>query len=204
MIAIVNYFMGNLQSVANILEYLKVPCQITNRPEDIRAADRIILPGVGAFNEAMKNLEKLNLIPLIREEVIEKRKPFLGICLGMQLMADRGTEGGETPGLGLIPGEIRRFELEDKRLPIPHVGWNDVEPAPNSKLYAGSDRKRIFYFVHSYHFICREEKDVAGYTDYGGRFVSSIERGNIFGTQFHPEKSQQDGLELLRNFLAYK
>lgn len=204
MIAIINYFMGNLQSVANILEYLKAPCQITNRPEDIRGAEKLILPGVGAFNEAMKNLEQLKLVEIIRDEVLNQGKPFLGICLGMQLMADRGYEGGETRGLGLIPGEVRRFEIENKILPIPHVGWNDVQPVPNSKLYAGSERRRVFYFVHSYHFVCLEERDVSGYADYGGRFVASIERANIFGTQFHPEKSQEDGLELLRNFLDFK
>ena len=203
MIAIINYGMGNLQSVANILEYLKAPARITNNAEEIRDAEKLILPGVGAFNEAMMNLEQLGLISVIRECVLEDKKPFLGICLGMQLMADTGYEGGKTSGLGLIPGEVRLMRPADTHLLLPHVGWNDVAPRSGTALYGDNLGKRVFYFVHSFAFFTREDQDISGICYYGGQFIASIERGHIFGTQFHPEKSQRDGIDLLKFFLAY-
>lgn len=204
MIAIINYHIGNLQSVANLLDYLKEPCVITNNPTEISSADKLILPGVGAFTEAMNNLRELKLVEVIRREVLDFHKPFLGICLGMQLMANKGYEGGETSGLGLIPGEVVRMKLVDSKLPLPHVGWNDVKPKAGTTLYGADIRPRVYYFVHSYHFKAARPEDVSGTCDYGGEFIASIERDNIFSTQFHPEKSQQDGIELLKNFLAYK
>lgn len=204
MIAIINYKMGNLQSVGNLLEYLGESYVITNNKNEIATADKIILPGVGAFGEAMKNLHELDLINIIRQEVLENKKPLLGICLGMQLLAQKGYEGGECEGLSLVEGEVKRFDLADKTLPIPHVGWNNVTPKETSILFGKNIKDRVFYFVHSYHFICKNESDVSGYADYGGKFVASIEHNNIFATQFHPEKSQEDGIELFKNFLSYK
>lgn len=201
MIAIVNYNMGNLQSVANMLSFLQAPCEITSRAELIRASEKIILPGVGAFGEAMKNLRELGLVDVLREQIIEKKKPFLGICLGMQLVADKSFEGGEFEGLGFIHGEVKRLTPAGT-LRVPHVGWNDVEPKPGTKLYGDDLKTRVFYFVHSFHFVPKDEADASGYTDYGGPVVASIERGNIMATQFHPEKSQRDGIALLKNFLA--
>lgn len=203
MIAIINYDMGNLQSVANMLSYLKAPAIITNNRAEIAAADRIIIPGVGAFSEAMRRLRECGLVEAIRADVLERQKPFLGICLGMQLMADTGYEGGETSGLGLIHGEVKRLRPRDESFRLPHVGWNDVVPQGGTTLYGSDMRSRVFYFVHSYAFSAREASDVSGTCDYGGVFAASIERGHIFGTQFHPEKSQQDGIALLKNFLAY-
>ena len=204
MIAIINYKMGNLQSVGNLLEYLGEEYVITDKKEEIAGADKIILPGVGAFTEAMKNLRELGLLDVLKEEVLVKKKPFLGICLGMQILAEKGYEGGECDGLGFLKGEVRHFDLKDKKLPIPHVGWNTVKPKEGSILYGNDVRERVFYFVHSYHLICKDEEDVSGYADYGGNFVASVEKGNIFATQFHPEKSQDDGIEVFKNFLAYK
>lgn len=202
MIAIVNYNMGNLQSVANMLNYLGASNQITSAPAEIAAADKIILPGVGAFHEAMKNLHQLELVAVLRHEVLENKKPFLGICLGLQLIADKGDEGGETLGLSLIPGEVIKLQPNDRTLRIPHMGWNDVTPRLGAKMYGADQRPRVFYFVHSYHFIPKNEADISGTVEYGGAVVASLERGNIWATQFHPEKSQKDGIELLKNFLA--
>ena len=204
MIAIIDYGMGNLQSVGNILEYLGESHIITSDKKEIEKAEKIILPGVGAFSEAMKNLHEFGLVSVIQREVLENKKPLLGICLGMQLLAQKGYEGGECNGLSLVEGEVRRFDLADKKLPIPHVGWNTVMPKGSSVLFGKNNKEGVFYFVHSYHFVCKNENDVSGYSDYGGKFVASIERDNIFATQFHPEKSQEDGIELFKNFLSYK
>lgn len=202
MIAIVNYFMGNLQSVANALEYLKTPCEITNEAGQIARADAIILPGVGTFSEAMANLNSLGLVPVLRERVMKEKTPFLGICLGMQLLAEKGYEGGECGGLGLLPGTVQKLTPDDAALRLPHVGWNDVTPVRGSRLYGDDLAPRAYYFVHSYHVVCADQKDVSGYAEYGGQFAASVERGNVFGTQFHPEKSQRDGLNLLERFIA--
>lgn len=204
MIAIINYEMGNLQSVANVLDYLGEENVITDDPEEIKKADKIILPGVGAFGQAMENLKKLNLIPVLNEVVMKDKKPFLGICLGMQLIADKSYEIGEHDGLGFVPGEVKLIESTDANLLVPHVGWNDVTPKEGTVMYGSETKPRVFYFVHSYHFVPTNESDVSGYVDYGGQVVASIEKDNIFATQFHPEKSQKDGIALLKNFLAYK
>jgi len=203
MIAIVDYGMGNLQSVANILEYVKQQCVITNKKEEIEAAEKIILPGVGAFGKAMENLKKLDLMGVLTQEVMEKEKPFLGICLGMQLIADKGYEMGEFDGLGWVKGEVRKMELNDESLCLPHIGWNEVEVQKPSVLYGNDLTARVCYFVHSYNFVCADKNDISGLTDYGGKFVASIEKKNILATQFHPEKSQKDGLRLLENFIKY-
>ena len=203
MIAIVNYNMGNLQSVANMLGFLQAPCEITSDPLVIKQSEKIILPGVGAFGEAMKNLRGLGLVEVLHEEIIDKKKPFLGICLGMQMVADKSFEGGEFEGLGFIHGVVQRLAPEGN-LRVPHVGWNDVTAKPGTVLYGEELKTRVFYFVHSYHFVPADDADASGYTDYGGKVVASIERGNIMATQFHPEKSQRDGIALLKNFLAFK
>lgn len=203
MIAIINYNMGNLQSVANMLAFLGAPHQITRDHAEIRAADKIILPGVGAFTEAMKNLQEFGLVDVLRQEVLEKKKPFLGICLGMQLIAEKGFEGGETEGLNFIPGKVVLIKPTTPDLRVPHVGWNDVTPKPGTKMYGTDTRPRVFYFVHSYHVVPSDESIISGTVDYGSTIAASIEKDNIWATQFHPEKSQKDGIELLKNFLAF-
>jgi len=201
-IVIIDYNMGNLASVANAIEYIGYKAIISNKIEDIKLADYIILPGVGAFPDGMKNLIDLNLIEVLREQVLERKKPFLGICLGMQLLADEGYESGLTKGLGYIKGKVKKFDLKDKNLRIPHVGWNEVYFKKNCILFKDLNKSEVFYFVHSYHFT-PEEDVVAGTFDYGGEFTAIIQKDNIFGTQFHPEKSQKAGLKILENFIKF-
>lgn len=201
MIAIINYDMGNLQSVSNMLNFLGAEHVVTRDPSLVASADKIILPGVGAFNEAMKNLRNFGLVDLLRDEVLEKKKPFLGICLGMQLIGSRGFEGGETEGLAFVAGDVVRMKPANPELRVPHMGWDDVTPKVGTAMYKDT-RSRVFYFVHSYHIVPTDPSVISGACDYGGALVASLEKGNIWATQFHPEKSQKDGIELLKNFLA--
>ena len=200
-INIIDYGMGNLQSVNNALEILNCNSRISNKASDIDNADAIILPGVGSFGQAMDNLESLNLITSLRQAVLDSKKPFLGICLGMQLFADRSEEQGGHRGLSLIPGEVREIPIREK-LRLPHIGWNDLQINKSRPLFEGIDDKSAFYFVHSYRFEC-DDKYVTSKTRYGSDITSSIQSNNIFGVQFHPERSQRKGLHLLDNFIKY-
>jgi glutamine amidotransferase len=201
-IAIIDYGMGNLDSVAHAVEECGCFPVITDKENDIGKADCIILPGVGSFTKAMHNLRDRGTDKLIRKEVLENGIPLLGICLGMQLLATRGSEGGMCDGLDLIPGEVNRLIPDKDNTKIPHVGWNEVNFDKSSLLFEGVPAGKDFYFVHSYHFICRDERDVLARTSYCGNFVSSVGRKNIFGVQFHPEKSLRIGLKVLNNFLS--
>lgn len=201
MTIIIDYGMGNLFSVANALKYLGAEIKVSNRKDDLRNADRIILPGVGAFPDGMKNLKNLGIIESLEEEVFKNKKPFLGICLGMQLLAAEGEENGLTKGLGWIAGRVKRFQVDEKQFRVPHVGWNDVFPQKPSLLFAGLE-KPIFYFVHSYHLVPEDPSVITATCDYGENFAAAIQKDNLFGVQFHPEKSQKDGLKLLKNFLV--
>ncbi|MFH2106792.1 MAG: imidazole glycerol phosphate synthase subunit HisH [Candidatus Micrarchaeota archaeon] len=201
--AIIDYGMGNAQSVINAIESINHRAILTNRMEEIQNADRIILPGVGAFPKAMDNLKRLGLLKILKEEVREKKKPFLGICLGMQLLAKKGYEVAPTAGLGWIDAEVKRFEFTDKKFKIPHMGWDDVTCNTKSNMFMGASEKQTFYFVHSYYVDCNDKKIVVGECDYGIKFTAAIEQENIFGAQFHPEKSQKDGLDLLKRFVEY-
>lgn len=201
-VAIVDYGMCNLDSIARAVEECGGAPLVTERPEELETANRIILPGVGAFPDAMHNLRRRSLDLALYEQVIGRQIPFLGICLGMQLLAERGWEVEETEGLGWIEGEVRRLDPTPEERRIPHIGWNQVDLTGESRLFKGIPSGKDFYFVHSFHLCCREERDVAAYTPYCGRFVSAIERPPLFGVQFHPEKSQRIGFQLLKNFLA--
>lgn len=201
-VGIMDYGMGNLRSVANAIEALGHSARILAKPEEIDTCARIILPGVGAFGDGMKNLRDRGWIPALAEAVIERGKPFIGLCLGMQLLATTGTEHGTCAGLNWIPGTVERLQPTDADCRIPHIGWNDVEVAKKDGLYRGFTKSPTFYFVHSYAFAPADSEVVSGWSDHGGRFAASLERGNIFATQYHPEKSQKDGLHVLRNFLA--
>ena len=196
-VAIINYGMGNLRSVQKALEKIGQKSIITNNHEVIKQAKKIILPGVGAFKDAMANLHKLGLVEVLNQEVIEKKKPFLGICLGMQLIAKSSEEFGETTGLNWIDAKIVKFPKSD--LKIPHVGWNEMNFKNSSKLFDNIPDKKDFYFVHSYYFKTNEEFCI-GKCDYGINFICAIQKENIFAIQFHPEKSQSYGLEILKNF----
>ncbi|MDB5098490.1 MAG: hisH [Cyanobacteria bacterium RYN_339] len=200
-VAIVDYGMGNVDSVARAIERCGGDPVITHDPADFARASHIVLPGVGSFGLGMRNLRERGLDAVLREQVVDQRVPFLGICLGMQLLATRGLEGGETSGLGWVEGEVVRLSPSDAALRVPHVGWNEVRHdglAPFEDLPSGKD----FYFVHSYHFACLHAADVAATTSYGGDVVAAVRHRNILGVQFHPEKSQKVGFQLLRNFLA--
>ena len=196
MIAIIDYGAGNIFSVKNAFDYLGYECKLTKSEDEIKKADRIILPGVGAFPAAMNMLNESGLVPLIREQT--KIKPFLGICLGMQLIFDKGYEFEETDGLGLIHGTVEKMERTD--LVIPHMGWNELIIQNDCPLFKGLPQNPYVYFVHSYAAKC-DDKNVAAYCDYGGKVTAMVHDGKYaFGAQFHPEKSGEVGLQILRNF----
>jgi imidazole glycerol-phosphate synthase subunit HisH len=194
-IAVVDYGMGNRRSVEKALEHVGAAPRITASAEEIHAADAVVLPGVGAFPEAMRRLRATGLDAVVRERA-DAGVPLLGICLGMQLLFESSTEHEGAAGLGLLPGEVTALRAPR----LPHIGWNEVAFGRESPLTAGLGDAAAFYHVHS--FVCRpaEEDDVVGRGDYGERFASIVQRGTVMGAQFHPEKSSRDGLELLRNF----
>lgn len=197
-ISIVDYGMGNLRSVQKAFEKVGFAAEIVNTPAAVAQADRLVLPGVGAFRDAMQELTRLDLTQPIVDH-IGTGKPFLGICLGLQLLFDVSYEDGEWAGLGVIPGEVVRFQPQPG-LKIPHMGWNELQLAAPNRLLSGIPQPISVYFVHSYHVAPKSPEVIATRTDYGGPFVSMIAQGNLFATQFHPEKSQQVGLKLLANF----
>ena len=201
-VAIVDFGLCNLDSIRRAVEECWKPAVVTASGADIGRASRVILPGVGAFREAMMNLRALGLADVLREQVVERGIPLLGICLGMQLMARIGHEGGRSEGLGFIEGEVRRLDPRPGER-LPHIGWNDVCFDEGSPLFAGIAAGTDFYFVHSYHLVPEDASAVAARTPYGGGFVSALARPPLFGVQFHPEKSQKPGFQLLRNFLAF-
>jgi imidazole glycerol-phosphate synthase subunit HisH len=198
MIAIIDYQMGNLRSVQKALERVGHAAVITSDPREIAAAEKAILPGVGAFEDAIAELRRRGLVAAIKD-VVAADKPFLGICLGLQLLFDVGYENGVHEGLGVVPGECVRFELPPE-FKVPHMGWNGLQIRRRAPMLEGVADGTSFYFVHSYYVKPRDPEVIAAETDYGGNFCSMIWRGNLFATQFHPEKSQADGLGLLRNF----
>ena len=201
-IALIDYGMGNLKSVENA--FLKV-CDhkvvVTNNPHQIIESDMILLPGVGAFPDAMRQLHNLELVPVLNEAVQVLRKPTLGICLGMQLLWEVSYEKQRTDGLGWIPGEVRLIE-GSANLRVPHVGWNSLVVSPNDTFFNFLKQDRDYYFVHSYHVEC-DPRYVLAEFDYGKRMVAAIKNGNVIGMQFHPEKSQKTGLQALRAFVDW-
>jgi glutamine amidotransferase len=200
-IKIIDYGMGNIQSVKNAFELFDCNVQIINTPEEIDKADGIILPGVGAFGNAIKNLHEKKIVEPLQEAVLEKGIPLLGICLGMQLLADSSEERGSNKGLSLIPGSIQEIpKIEGYRLP--HVGWNDLRIKNKENLFKGIADKSSFYFVHSYRFECSEDYVIAT-TDYGQNINAAVQKDHIFGAQFHPERSQKKGLHLIKNFINF-
>jgi glutamine amidotransferase len=198
MIAIVDYGIGNLRSVQKAMEKVGARAQVTQRAEDIRRASKVILPGVGAMRPAMKKLDELGLIPLLKETVREG-KPFLGICLGFQLLFERSDEGGDVEGLNILQGRVRRFSS----LKVPHMGWNQIKiKSADCALFREIGDLSNVYFCHSYYVQPQDDRIIAATTDYGVVFASSVHSQNIYGVQFHPEKSQAVGLKILGNFHA--
>ncbi|OHA72399.1 MAG: imidazole glycerol phosphate synthase, glutamine amidotransferase subunit [Candidatus Wildermuthbacteria bacterium RIFCSPLOWO2_01_FULL_47_18] len=204
MIAVIDYNMGNLQSVLNALGLLGQEAVATQKKDDLESAKAIILPGVGAFGDGMKNLKSLGLLPTLEGEVLRKKKPFLGLCLGMQLLAATGTEYGSHKGLGWVQGVCDVIRPESDSYKIPHMGWNNVEIKKAGVLFKDIEQDAVYYFVHSYSLRPEpSEEDLVTSTCFHGEVVvASIEKGNIFGVQFHPEKSQGAGLKLLENFVS--
>jgi len=202
-IAIVRYGLGNVQAFANIYKRLNIPAEIAETPKAILSSDRIILPGVGAFDWAMKRLEASGLRPAL-EEAVGRGKPVLGICVGMQILARRSDEG-TLPGLGWIDGEVKRFDETtfSQKTRLPHMGWNDVVPCNGSGLFRELETGARFYFLHSYYFVPRNPDHVLATTDYNVRYASAVQAGHVLGGQFHPEKSHAWGIQLLKNFAEF-
>jgi glutamine amidotransferase len=202
LIVIVDYGMGNLFSIQSALHYLGAQSSISSDPQVIRNADKLILPGVGSFYKAMCNLKTANLDEVVKEPVINKKTPILGICLGMQLLGSSSTEDGFSYGLGLIDSPVERFsENEFVNFKIPHVGFDTVTITHENKLFDGLDSSADFYFTHSYRMAFSDQPYAVGICSHGEEFIAAFEKGHICGTQFHPEKSQTNGLLLLKNFI---
>lgn len=200
MIAIIDYDAGNIKSVEKALQYLGEEAVITRDREEILASDKVILPGVGAFGDAMEKLHQYGLVDTI-QEVVDRRIPFLGICLGLQLMFESSDEAPGVKGLGLLPGKILRIPKKGD-MKIPHMGWNDIKIKEGAKLFAGLEDHPYVYFVHSYYLQADDPSIVAATTEYGVTVHASVEKDNIFACQFHPEKSSTVGLQILKNFIA--
>ncbi|RLE42913.1 imidazole glycerol phosphate synthase subunit HisH [Candidatus Woesearchaeota archaeon] len=203
MIVIVDYGLGNLRAVLHKIKKVGGVAKISSKIEDIENADKIILLGVGSFAEGMKNLKQLGLLPVLTKKAMEEKVPILGICLGMQLFT-KWSEEGEIEGLGWINAKTKRFRVERTNLKVPHMGWNSIIIKKDNPLLRGIQDKAWFYFVHSYHLDCEDEAIISATTHYGYEFPSIIMSNNLFGVQFHPEKSHKDGLTLLRNFVEIK
>ena len=210
-VALIDYGSGNLRSAEKALVeaarragHDDVAVRVTADPQVVASADRILLPGVGAFASCRAGLDASGVVEALREAVTQRGVPFLGICVGMQLLASRGLEFGVTPGLDWIAGEVKKLEPSDPSLTIPHMGWNAVERTRDHRLFEGVEPGAPMYFANSYALTAADADDVLATSDHGGRFTSAVARDNVAGVQFHPEKSQQAGLTLLANFLAWR
>ena len=202
MITLVNYGLGNILAFSNIYRRLNIPVRVASTPKELEFAEKIVLPGVGAFDWAMTRLIESGMRQCLDDLVLRQRRPVLGICVGMQIMAQRSDEGA-LAGLGWIDAEVKKFDVnsfkQDTRLP--HMGWNDAMPRTPGGLFEKMDDVPRFYFLHSYYFLPKQEADVLARTDYNGLFTSAVQSCNVFGVQFHPEKSHQWGIQLLKNFV---
>jgi glutamine amidotransferase len=198
-VGIIDYKLGNLTSVYNAIGYIGEDPLIIEDPKDFSKVGHVILPGVGAFGVGIQNLKTLGFIEAINTHAVVQQKPFLGICLGMHLLSQKGSEHGDAEGLGMIPGHVERLDPSDKSLKVPHIGWSNIEHRGLKKTYDHLE-EADYYFAHSYRFVPDDEDVISSVCDYGGHFVSSVENDNIWGIQFHPEKSQKFGLAVLKNF----
>lgn len=199
MIAIIDYGLGNVKAFANIYNQLNIPHTIATDPTQLARASHLILPGVGAFDQAMQRLSQSGVRETLDELVLDKKLPVLGVCVGMQILAGSSEEGKER-GLNWIDAEVVRFHAAEAQIFVPHMGWNNVRPLSSDGLFRGLDEQSRFYFLHSYLVRCRRSQDVLAVTDYGGEFACAVHRDNIYGVQFHPEKSHGYGVRLLKNF----
>jgi len=201
MIAIIDYGLGNIRAFANVYKNLNIPHKIASKSEDLKNVTKIILPGVGAYDYAMEQIQKSGMQEILNDLVLYRKIPVLGVCVGMQMLA-MSSEEGSLSGLGWIDGVVKIFdtsELAHGTL-LPHMGWNSISPTRDDKLFYGLGIGSRFYFLHSYYIHCLRDDDIVAVTDYGGLFTCAINSGNIYGVQFHPEKSHQNGIQLLKNF----
>lgn len=198
-VCVLNYGSGNVRSVYNLVSLLCPNVVVSNDSEDIVSATHLILPGVGAFGASMRKIQATIPLPLLEDEVLRNKKPFLGICVGMQVLASKGMEFGENAGLGWIPGVVD--QVDSKERPLPHIGWNNIEASSTCPLFEGFSENWDFYFVHSFAMEPETGDVVIATAEYGHKFVCGVQRDNIFGVQFHPEKSQKVGRRLMKNFL---
>lgn len=201
MITIIDYGSGNISAIANIYKRLKVPFSIATNPEEIVDSEKIILPGVGAFDETISKLDGSGLRKILDIEVLDKKVPVLGICVGMQILAKKSEEG-QLPGLGWINGKVNKIDksLLHQKPKVPHLGWNSIKSTKSTSLFKDIDEDEGFYFLHSFYFECLQHEDVLSETFYGKNFASAVNHDNIYGVQFHPEKSHSNGIKLLENF----
>lgn len=201
MIAIINYGSGNVGAIANIYKQLKIPHIVTGDLRELAEAERYILPGVGAFDATMRYLNKSGMVEMLNEQVLEKKKKVMGICVGMQILADSSDEG-ELSGLGWIPGRVRAIDPATltSNPKLPHMGWNSIKPGAGAKLFDGIDAEQGFYFLHSYYFDAAASEHVAATVEYGTELTCAVARENVYGMQFHPEKSHANGVRVFRNF----
>jgi len=201
-IVIVDYSCGNIDSVNSAVNYHGFKATITRDPKIINDADKIILPGQGSFKIGVNNLKKYGIFDLLRSKALKDNTPILGICLGMQILATVGFENGQEDGLNLISGSVEK--MKEKKLKLPHIGWNEVKISKKNSILKDIEDQTDFYFVHSYRFICEDNNDILTTTKYEDTFISSVCKNNIFGVQFHPEKSLVAGLQLIKNFIHIK
>jgi imidazole glycerol-phosphate synthase subunit HisH len=200
-ITIIDYGLGNIQAFINMFKRLDFDVRRATNASELEGATKLILPGVGAFDHAMELLNASGMRPVLDDLVLQQHVPVLGICVGMQILAD-GSDEGILPGLGWIPGRVRAFKANERsaNLPLPHMGWNDVQPQAERLLFVGLEKESRFYFLHSYFFECKDAQHLAANTNYGFEFSSAVSCGNVHGVQFHPEKSHHYGARLLKNF----
>lgn len=201
MITIIDYGLGNIRAFVNVYERLNIRTKVAHKAEDIKDATKIILPGVGAFDYAMSQLNASGMRDELEKQVLENKIPIMGICVGMQILA-KSSDEGNLPGLGWIDGEVKLFDssLIQYKTRLPHMGWNSINPVNENPLLAGFNNESRFYFLHSYYFVCKRSEEVIATTTYGIHFSSAVNEENIFGIQFHPEKSHSNGIQLLHNF----
>ena len=200
MIVIIDYGLGNINAIYTVYKNLNIPVKIASNPSDLKNSEKLILPGVGAFDYAMEKLDKSGMRDTLNDLILNGEKNILGICVGMQMLT-KSSEEGVLPGLGWLDAEVKKFNQNiDYKLSIPHMGWNNITPKKENPLLAGFSNSSYFYFLHSYYFEANDDTNIVSTTKYGNDFVSTINNKNIYGVQFHPEKSHQSGIQLLKNF----